>query len=125
MTKFYNYKAKVRSVYDGDSFRADVDLGFEIHKHNIAFRLARIDTPEIRGEERPEGLVAEERTRELIGGEEIVIHSTGKGKYGRWIAEVYFSKEDQTDLLTESVESLTNLNDLLVDEGLAEYVDYG
>lgn len=124
MSRFFNYKAQVISVYDGDSFRANVDVGFNIIKRNIPFRLARIDTPEIRGDERPEGLVAEERTRELIENEEVIIHSTEKGKYGRWIVEVYFHENEEILLEEDSIEEMTNLNDLLVEEGLAEYVYY-
>jgi micrococcal nuclease len=48
----YTYKAKVLSVYDGDSLRLDIDLGFKVVMQNQRVRLLGIDTPEVRGEER-------------------------------------------------------------------------
>lgn len=114
-TTIYQYRAHVVSVYDGDTLRADVDLGFFTWIKNEQFRLARIDTPEIRGSERPEGLVARDRLRELVLDCDVIIETEKKGKYGRYIAEVFLETDDGT---------LLNVNDLLLDEGLAAPVDY-
>ncbi len=48
----FTYNAIIRSVYDGDTFRADMDLGFGImNKGNqgkgAIFRLAGLNTPEM------------------------------------------------------------------------------
>jgi micrococcal nuclease len=45
--KPYFYKAKIISVYDGDTVTAVIDLGFEITK-KIKIRLYGINAPEIR-----------------------------------------------------------------------------
>ena len=53
--KPYFYKAKIISVYDGDTVTAVMDLGFNI-TNKIKIRLHGINAPEIRGKKRPEGL---------------------------------------------------------------------
>ncbi|NBB74469.1 MAG: nuclease [Bacteroidetes bacterium] len=113
-TTIYQYRAHVVSVYDGDTLRADVDLGFFTWIRNEQFRLARLDAPEIRGAERDDGLVARDRLRELVLDRDVVIETEKKGKYGRYIAEV-FLEDDST---------LVNVNDVLLDEGLAQPTDY-
>ena len=46
----YTYKANIRSIYDGDSCRVDLDLGMSVWQlHNQSIRLYGIDTAEIRG----------------------------------------------------------------------------
>lgn len=114
-TKIYQYRARVVSVYDGDTLRADVDLGFFTWIKSVQFRLARLDTPEVRGDERAEGLVARDRLRELVLNQEVVIETEKKGKYGRYIAEVFLETDDG---------SLVNVNDVMLDEGLATPTDY-
>lgn len=115
MFELYEYKVKVISVYDGDTITAEVDLGFKIN-FTEKFRLARINTPEIRGEERPDGLISRDRLRELVLEKEAYIktYKDKKGKYGRYLADLYIEVDG----------SLTCLNDLLVNEGLAEYKEY-
>lgn len=107
----YEYKATIIKVYDGDTVTAIIDLGFNVSvKENI--RLARINTPEVRGVERPDGLISRDRLSERILNKEVIIKTNKdkKGKYGRYIGEIILNDE--------------NLNDWLVTEGLAEYRDY-
>jgi micrococcal nuclease len=107
----YKYRAKVVKVYDGDTITVDMDLGFKI-RFTETLRLLRINTPELRGEEREQGLISRDRLRELILDKEIIVktYKDKKGKYGRYLAEIFI--ED------------INVNDWLVTEGLAEYKDY-
>ena len=107
MINFYTYRAKCTSVYDGDSITLDIDLGFGHWMVNQKIRLFGINTPEVRGDERAAGLVSAERLRGLIEGKEVTIvsHKDRKGKYGRWLATVYLDG--------------VNVNDLLLNEGLA------
>lgn len=110
----YEYKAKVVSVYDGDTLRADIDLGFGVWIRNQSIRWLKIDTPELRGEERELGLAARDRVRELILDKHIILktYKDDKGKYGRWLAEVYF---DGSQLKWEY-----SINQQLITEGHAE-----
>ena len=41
---------RIISVYDGDTFRVDIDELSDIVGKNIAIRILGIDTPEIRGQ---------------------------------------------------------------------------
>ena len=108
MIDLYTYKARCISVYDGDSVTLDVDLGFNHWMLNQKIRLLGIDTPEIRGPERPEGLVSAERLRGLIEGKDVIMvsHRDRAGKYGRWLATIYIDN--------------TNINQLLLEEGWAK-----
>jgi Micrococcal nuclease (thermonuclease) homologs len=110
--QLFNYRAVVTGVYDGDSITIDIDLGFNNWMKNQKVRLFGINTPEIRGEERPDGLVARDRLRELILDKEIVITSykDKSGKYGRWLATVFLKQDGMFE----------NINTLLLAEGLAE-----
>ena len=111
----YEYKAHVVSVYDGDTLRADIDLGFGVWLKNQSIRWLKIDTPEVRGEERESGLVSRDRVRELILDKDVILktYKDDKGKYGRWLAEVYF-------IDTEIIEWSNSINEQLIQEGLAD-----
>ena len=107
----YTYKAKVVKVVDGDTIDCDVDLGFYMTA-KIRFRLARIDTPEVRGVEKVEGKIAKQWLIDLLDkhNNEVTIETEKTGKYGRWIAEIIIGD--------------MNVNDELVKTGNAEYVTY-
>lgn len=113
---YYEYKATLIRVIDGDTVDLDVDVGFGIHFQE-RFRLAGINTPEIHGvkkesEEYKKGMVAKEVAKEFvlsfIGDKELVIRTEKdeKGKYGRYIATILVGDN--------------NLNEILITEKLAE-----
>lgn len=111
----YEYKAIVKRIYDGDTIYVDIDLGFGVWLKYQTIRLYGIDTPEIRGEERPEGLIAKDALLKWIPIEsEIVLrtHKDAKEKYGRWLGEIYV-----IDIATNQ---LICINDELVKGGYAE-----
>lgn len=97
----YEYRAFVRKVYDGDTITVDFDLGFDILLKNQKIRLARINTPEVRGEERPEGLISRDVLREKISNKWVIIKTQKdkKGKYGRWLGEVWINEVCMNDWL--------------------------
>lgn len=115
-TDLFKYRALVRSVYDGDTITVDVDLGFGTWKHGEKLRLYRINTPEVRGKERPEGLKSRDFLRGLLDGKEILLETVKdkKGKYGRYLAEIWLECEGE----------YVNVNDLLVTKGYAVYKEY-
>jgi micrococcal nuclease len=74
-----------------------------IWKKNVKLRLARIDTPELRGEEKEEGKRIRDYVRVTILDKEVV-KKTSKdktGKYGRYIAEVLIDGMNLNDHLLE------------------------
>lgn len=84
----YHYRAEVASVYDGDTIRADIDLGLEVWIRNTPLRLYGINTPEIRGAEKQAGYKARDRLKELLADRDLIVktYRDKKGKYGRWLA---------------------------------------
>jgi len=111
----YTYNAKVLSVYDGDTVTLEVDLGFSF-KFSSSYRMLRINAPELRGETKAEGTRRRDRLRELALGKRIVVKTAkdNQEKYGRYLAEI--------EVLVDG--AMVNVNDLLVKEGLAVYVEY-
>ena len=103
----YEYRAFVRKVYDGDTITVDIDLGFDVVLKAQKIRLVRINAPEVRGKERPEGLKSRDALRSKIGNKWIKIKTQKdkKGKYGRWLGEVWIDD--------------TCINDWLIKEGYA------
>ncbi|WP_299970189.1 hypothetical protein [uncultured Roseobacter sp.] len=68
----YEYKAKIVRVYDGDTVWADIDLGFNVTLNNEPLRLHRIDTPEVRGEEKERGLQIRDLLAARILDQEVI-----------------------------------------------------
>lgn len=107
----FEYKAYIKSVYDGDTVTAVIDCGFNI-KITEKVRLFGINTPEVRGSERKNGLISRDYLRELILEKVVTIQTKKdkKGKYGRYLGTIFY--ED------------ININKLLVKKGYAEFKDY-
>jgi micrococcal nuclease len=112
----YNYKAKVVSVYDGDTCTVDIDLGLRTWVHDEKLRLFRINAPELTGVQKPAGLAARDFLRSLIDGKEIHIQTIKdrQEKYGRYLAEIF----------VQQGETWLNVNDEMVKNGHAVYQDY-
>lgn len=99
----YQYKAKIIDVYDGDTVTAMVDLGF-LHFQQMKLRLYGIDTPELRGPEREEGLKVRDILREMILDQEVIINSykDKQGKYGRYLANIFLNGIDINEWLVDN-----------------------
>ena len=93
-SKMYLYRATITSVYDGDTFTADVDIGFKVAVRGEKIRLARINAPEIRGANRKAGLASRDYLRDLILGREVLLKTIKdkRGKYGRYLGEIIVKK---------------------------------
>lgn len=91
------YRAYVTNIVDGDTFDLDIDLGMCSWLSDQRIRLHEIDTPEMRGPERVEGLkVTEFVSRLMPVGTEVVLETVpnrhekdSKGKWGRWLAIIH------------------------------------
>jgi endonuclease YncB( thermonuclease family) len=84
--------SKVISVYDGDTFRVNIDSLPPIVGKNIAIRVNGVDTPEIRGKcqyEKDLALKARDFVRgKLSSAKEIKLTNLQRGKYFRVVANV-------------------------------------
>ena len=84
--------SKVISVYDGDTFRVDIDSLPHIVGRNIPIRLNGVDTPEIQGKcqfEKDLALKARDFVRnKLANAKEIMLTKLQRGKYFRVVADV-------------------------------------
>ena len=113
----YNYKAIVTSVYDGDTCTVDIDLGLSVWLRGEKLRLNRINAPELRGIEKPKGILSRDFLKQIIEGKEITIETIKdkKGKYGRYLAEIWIKDKKGKSI---------NVNDLIVSEGFTKYQKY-
>lgn len=111
----YTYRATVIDVYDGDTFHAQLDLGFDVSAR-MTLRLYGVDAPEIAyktADGTALGVVARDRVRSLMPAGTVIELSTVKDrkeKYGRYLASVRLPSGDV-------------LISLLVREGLAKPYD--
>lgn len=134
----YTYKLEVTSIYDGDTLNGTVDLGFNI-RMDIKIRLSRIDTPELRTKDKDEkdrGYAARDFLREFCEKykDSLLVRTTERGKYGRWIGEllIYLPDHEYDSEIIEKRDDMggcyldlyLNVNDLLVHEGYAVYKEY-
>ena len=92
----YEYSlAGIKSIYDGDTFIAKVDLGFGVTKEE-KFRMAHINTPELKLDTYEAGKASRDYFRNrmekaFIDNKQIIVKTfrDSKGKYGRYLAEVF------------------------------------
>ena len=115
--KRYHYKAVLRSNYDGDSCRLDLDLGMGVvlkgkDGKGEECRLSRIDTPELRGDEREAGLLAKHYLADRLKDRKLMVRTflDDEGKYGRLLVTIYIQEDDGT---------WTDINQELLDKGHA------
>lgn len=95
----YEYKVKeIKSIYDGDTMIVVIDLGFGVYKTE-KLRLAFIDAPEIRGDEHDAGIISRDwlrvKMQDAIDNKKNITIKTfkdRKGKYGRYIAEIFIDE---------------------------------
>lgn len=86
----FEYRAEIVKVIDGDTLKVKIDVGFRL-TFTDNFRLIGIDTPEIRGVERPDGLISKQYVIDWLEkrtGKDLILKSSKHGKY-RWLAELW------------------------------------
>ena len=105
------YAATVIRWVDGDTVELEVDLGQRVCIKG-KYRLARIDAPEIRkragvtDEEKAAGLTLRgDLEYDYPPGTKLMVSTSKKGKYGRYLVEIYPFGNEET------------LSDILLREG--------
>jgi|APGre2960657404_1045060.scaffolds.fasta_scaffold31029_2 micrococcal nuclease len=109
----YHYKAKVLEIYDADTIRVEINLGFGFtwrgsDNRGVEIRLYGLNAPEMRGNEKESGTISRDKLKEQILGKEITLKTIKdkSEKYGRYLGIII--KEDGT-----------NINEWLISEGLS------
>ena len=115
--QLYYYRARVVSVYDGDTITVDIDLGLHMWIREENVRLARINASEVRGIDRDQGVAARDYLRAQLVGKDIILETIKdrEEKYGRYLGEIWL--KDETG-------HFVNINDLIVQNGHAIYKEY-
>lgn len=105
---------KIIRIVDGDTLDVEIDLGFSI-KIKQRLRLSGVNTNELHA---TDASLRESANRAklfmedaLIGKDNVSIFTTKPEKYGRYLAEVFLKEQDG---------SFTSVNDMLLDNGLAQ-----
>jgi micrococcal nuclease len=120
----WTYRARLDRVIDGDTVDMDIDLGFRhvIERHRL--RLAGLNTPEVRGEEREAGLAAKQFVVDWFYDHRFdavewafIVRAEKAGKYGRWLGWIW-----PVDEFYEGTGP--SLNKALIEAGHAELLDY-
>ena len=111
------YLARITKCIDGDTVDAEISLGCNVYITERC-RLFGINTKETYGvkkdsEEYKEGMIAKEWLQDRIEGKEVMIrtHKDKKGKYGRYLAEIFIDEK--------------SINNEMVEKGLAVEYDGG
>ena len=86
----YEYSAKIIAVVDGDTVKAEIDLGFGITRKDT-LRLKGINAPELHAADKAHGIQAKSFLRALVEGKTVTIrtHKDASEKYGRLLAEIF------------------------------------
>jgi endonuclease YncB( thermonuclease family) len=104
----YHYRVKkINKVFDGDTISLKLDLGFNMSIDKV-FRLASINTPELKGKNKKDALKAKEFLENKLDSDSEIIAITYKNKLDE--NGFYF-----IDLIIEGI----NINKQMVYEGYA------
>lgn len=100
----YKYKATIIRVIDSDTVECEIDLGFKASL-TLTLRVINFDGPESwrpRNEaEKIHALAANDRARELLDNQEVIITTYKPDKYGRYLADIAIT--DGEDYATKMI----------------------
>ncbi|MDA7847864.1 thermonuclease family protein [Sulfurospirillum sp.] len=97
---------EVTSVYDGDTFKVNINSYPDIIGKRVPIRLSGIDTPELRSKcqkEKQLARIAKQLTVNILRGAKVIeLKNLKRGKYFRIIADVY---ADDKNLASELIKN--------------------
>jgi endonuclease YncB( thermonuclease family) len=104
---FGSLKVKeVTSIYDGDTFRANIEGVHPLMGKRIGIRVSNVDTPEIRGKCPKEKVLAKKAKQITVAvlreAKTIELRNVTRGKYFRIVADVYADGQNLTKILINS-----------------------
>lgn len=98
------YVNQVVSVYDGDTFKVDIEGWPAIIGDDISVRIMGIDTPEIRGTsgfEKDMALAAKQKLKDILSDNTIYLYNLQRDKYFRILASVKVGNIDVAERLID------------------------
>ena len=102
---------EVTSIYDGDTFRANIQDYPTIVGYRMGIRIKGIDTPEMRAKCKKEKLLAREAKKETVAllrsAQVIELKNISRGKYFRLVADVYADGVNVGDVLLQNKLAVT------------------
>ena len=110
----YVYHAKLIQVTDGDTLDLELDVGFGI-KFDATVRLENINAPEL---DTPPGKRARDFIAQKLQGAYLVVETKKQGKYGRYIAKVFYhrTRKDYREILQYG----SLINNVMIEAGHAK-----
>lgn len=95
--------SRLINVYDGDTFRVDIDSYPPIVGKNISIRVYGIDTPEIRGTRTKDlAELAKTTAKTMLENAKVIeLRDMRRGKYFRIIADVWIDGKNMGELLIQ------------------------
>ena len=111
--------SEITSIYDGDTFRANIKGYPAIVGEHMSIRINGIDTPELRGKcdkEKQLARLAKQFTVEhLRSAKSISLKNVKRGKYFRLIADVYIDGVSLGELLIKNKHAVKYIGKTKVD----------
>jgi len=110
----YVYRGKLARVIDGDTLELDLDVGFNI-TIRATVRLELINAPELNT---AAGKRAKNYIARKLKGTHLVIETKDPGKYGRYIAKIFYhrTRKDYREILQHG----SLINDDMIQAGHAK-----
>ena len=98
--------SQITSVYDGDTFRVNINSYPPIIGERMAIRVSGVDTPELRGKCTQEKTLAREAKQftvsKLRSAKVIELRNLQRGKYFRIVADVYVDSDNLANMLIKN-----------------------
>lgn len=96
---------EVISVYDGDTFKINLNCKEEVLCGNISVRVRGVDCPEIKGKTAKEKRLAKKAktfTENFLSAEPVNLKNCGRDKYFRLLCDVKVNEEDLAEALLKA-----------------------
>ncbi len=94
----------VASIYDGDTFKINLNCSLAVYCEKVPVRVRGVDTPEIKGKTEREKALAQKAkafTKEFLSVDPITLSDCGRDKYFRLLCDV--TNGDGQDLAQELI----------------------
>ena len=95
----YEYPAELVRCTDADTVRLIVDVGFNMTRREAAYRLLRVNAPELNT---PEGKASKAALEAYLLGKKLTAQTFKSDAFGRYLVELTANGESVSDWLVSS-----------------------